>query len=202
MTMKGNLPSVLNRRGLLAGFTWTIATKPLPAAAEVQYELGPLKVVTEDDSSLAPTIIPPVSGALDPSEVTLEVTNRAFLELAVGGTSLGTISIDLYGKVAPATVNNFIGLCRGSNDVSYRGSSVFRVIPGLNIGLGDVAGKGDACVKLNSCVSASGGPVPAENFRILHSTSVDCLIKLACLRCSVRRSPVSPLCALMLLGTQ
>lgn len=66
-----------------------------------------------------------------------QVTQRCFMTLAVEGSALGTLTVDLWGKVAPKTVANFASLCTGGtsgNEPSYKGSSVFRVIPDLNIG--------------------------------------------------------------------
>jgi len=39
------------------------------------------------------------------------------------------------------------------------------------VGLGDIAGKGDKCVKSGTCVSAFGGPFLAETYSISHSVS-------------------------------
>ena len=136
---------------------------PQRAAAEKVSELGSV-------ASIDPPLMR--AGGVDPSEELLVVTERCFLDLASGGESLGRITVDLYGRVSPRTAGNFASLCRGTkNGVSYRGSTVFRVIPDLNIGMGDVAGGGDRCVKAGTCVSASGGPFPVENYEISHTVS-------------------------------
>lgn len=97
------------------------------------------------------------------------------MKFAVDEVPLGVITFDLYGKVAPKTVANFVSLCSGSgpSKETYKGSSVFRIIPGLNIGLGDIAGNGDACVKAGTCKSSfREGPFPVDNFDISHSESL------------------------------
>ena len=150
----------------------TSTTAPQRAFADVQYELGPLKMYTSDD----PKINPKTMGVspVDPAAAKLEVTERAFMKLEVDGQPAGAITFDLYGKDAPKTVENFSRLVRGEGGKSYKGSSVFRIIPGINIGFGDIAGGGDKCVKAGTCVSAlgpEGGPMPVENYDISHSVA-------------------------------
>lgn len=146
--------------------------------AEVQYELGPVKVYSDDDPAINPPTIPlDPAVTIDPSDpgTKLEVTERAFMKLEVAGKPAGSITFDLYGKAAPKTVENFVQLVKGGGGAtSYKGSSVFRIIPGLNIGFGDIAGGGDRCVKAGKCVSAlgrDGGPMPVENYAISHSVA-------------------------------
>ena len=143
--------------------------KGSPARAEKLYELGPLVLRTEDDPSINPTVLEPSALAIDPSVSLPAVTDRVFMKLSMDGKPVGVINFELFGKVAPKTVENFVSLCRGDGGRSYAGSSVFRVIPGLNIGFGDVGGGGDRCVKAGTCISAKGGPIRVENFDLLHS---------------------------------
>lgn len=44
-------------------------------------------------------------------------------------------AVQLYGKVVPDTVKNFVALLTGKNsaEVSYRGTEAYRVLDGLNI---------------------------------------------------------------------
>jgi cyclophilin family peptidyl-prolyl cis-trans isomerase len=60
-----------------------------------------------------------------------EVTHTAVLK-----TTMGTIEIELYGKDAPKTVENFVGLI---NRKFYDGILVHRVVPGFVIQAGDSA---------------------------------------------------------------
>lgn len=41
------------------------------------------------------------------------VTHRTFMELAVGGNSVGRVVFALYGNSLPRTVENFRALCTG-----------------------------------------------------------------------------------------
>jgi cyclophilin family peptidyl-prolyl cis-trans isomerase len=109
---------------------------------------------------------------LDPSVEELKVTDRASMILQADGKPFGVLEFDLYGQIAPKAVENFVKLCSpAEGSLSYTGSSVFRVIPGLNIGMGDVASGGDKCVKSGTCRSAFGGPFTADPSRISHSVS-------------------------------
>jgi cyclophilin family peptidyl-prolyl cis-trans isomerase len=53
---------------------------------------------------------------------------------AVFTTSMGTIELELYGRDAPKTVNNFVGLI---NQKFYDGILFHRVVPGFVIQAGD-----------------------------------------------------------------
>jgi peptidylprolyl isomerase len=67
----------------------------------------------------------------------MQVTQRCFLTLAIDGSIIGTLTVELWGKAAPKTVANFAALCSGGasgNGPRYKGASVFRAIPDLNIG--------------------------------------------------------------------
>lgn len=115
-------------QGLGLGFAAHILStmgRPQVAAAEVQYELGPVKVRSEDDPALQPKLLD-VPQAVDPSSQVghtsfpsccvllrrfeaqvyiativrqeLEVTDQASLEITVNGASIGSLTIDLFGK--------------------------------------------------------------------------------------------------------
>mmetsp|Transcript_56325 Transcript_56325/g.105663 ORF Transcript_56325/g.105663 Transcript_56325/m.105663 type:complete len:283 (+) Transcript_56325:115-963(+) len=158
--------------GVAAAVTTALSIRPDPASAEIVYELGPVVLRTDDDPSINPATLPPTASAIDPSTTTLEVTDRCFMKIAADGKLLGVVTFDLYGKAAPATVANFVSLCSGGASASYKGSSVFRVINGINIGMGDIAGGGDSCVKAGTCPSSfQGGPFPAENYDVMHTVS-------------------------------
>eukprot|EP00322_Chrysochromulina_rotalis_P006861 CAMPEP_0115890540 /NCGR_PEP_ID=MMETSP0287-20121206/33404_1 /TAXON_ID=412157 /ORGANISM="Chrysochromulina rotalis, Strain UIO044" /LENGTH=267 /DNA_ID=CAMNT_0003347315 /DNA_START=11 /DNA_END=815 /DNA_ORIENTATION=- len=61
-------------------------------------------------------------------------TAHARLHVTIGGRPVSVpLTIELYGKVVPKTVENFVRLCRGSNGANYQyaGSSIQRVIPGF-----------------------------------------------------------------------
>lgn len=79
------------------------------------------------------------------SEPQAEITDKVYLDVAIGGTSAGRIVIGLYGKDSPITADNFKGLCASvehpkfkTKTLSYQGSPFHRVIPNFMIQGGDV----------------------------------------------------------------
>jgi len=75
------------------------------------------------------------------------VTNKVFFDINIGGKFAGRIVFGLYGDVVPKTVANFVGLATGENnavsmstggDLSYKGTQIFRIIPGFMAQGGDV----------------------------------------------------------------
>jgi peptidylprolyl isomerase len=73
-----------------------------------------------------------------------EVTQRVFLDVAIGAAQPERIIIGLYGKDAPKCAKNFSTLCRGdlkskiSNiPLTYKGTKFHRVIPNFMLQSGD-----------------------------------------------------------------
>jgi peptidyl-prolyl cis-trans isomerase B (cyclophilin B) len=71
----------------------------------------------------------------------------------------------LYGDVAPKTASNFERLCAGDGGVSYKGSSVFRILKDFQISAGDIGSKKRGAAGKSSF----GEPFARENFRVQHS---------------------------------
>ncbi|CAM9716254.1 unnamed protein product [Ectocarpus sp. 12 AP-2014] len=94
-----------------------------------------------------------------------EVTQRAFMDITIGGSPSGRLVINLYGKVVPDTVKNFVALITGKNaaGVSYQGTEAYRVLDGLNIQMGAIGSRSG-----KSGVSSTGENIPQENFDIKH----------------------------------
>lgn len=66
-----------------------------------------------------------------------------YLEMSVGGASLGRTEIELKNDVAPKTAENLRVLCTGEKGFGYAGSGFHRVIPGFMCQGGDfTAGNG------------------------------------------------------------
>ena len=97
-------------------------------------------------------------------------THRATLSIRVGEQPL-ELSFELFGRVVPKTVDNFVRLCRGSaggdsgggggaNARRYAGTKLQRVIPGFMAQGGATdGGYGE---------SADGGKFPDESFALSH----------------------------------
>lgn len=67
------------------------------------------------------------------------VTNKVFFDITIGGKPAGRIVFGLFGDVVPKTVANFLGLTEGTHDgLKYKGTQLFRIIPGFMAQGGDV----------------------------------------------------------------
>lgn len=90
------------------------------------------------------------------------VTNKVFFDITIGGEPAGRITFGLFGDVVPKTVANFIGLATvGSAGLKYKGTQMFKIIPGFMVQGGDVLfdnGSGG--------VSIYGNAFADENFDI------------------------------------
>lgn len=51
----------------------------------------------------------------------VETTARAFMDISIGGMEAGRLEFDLFGAVAPKTVENFRCLCTGEKGVGVQG---------------------------------------------------------------------------------
>ncbi|XP_074602331.1 peptidyl-prolyl cis-trans isomerase 6-like [Brevipalpus obovatus] len=95
----------------------------------------------------------------------VKVTHRVKFDVSIGGRDVGTITLGLFGDVAPKTVKNFVTLAdRGFEGYGYRGTPFHRVVPNFMIQGGDVTqhnGYGG--------LSIYGERFPDENFLIKHS---------------------------------
>lgn len=61
----------------------------------------------------------------------VEVTHEVTFDLRVGRRNVGSVTMALFGTIAPKTVKNFATLAdpQGFNGYSYRNSKFHRVIP-------------------------------------------------------------------------
>ena len=87
-----------------------------------------------------------------------------FLEISVGGETVGRVAIELKADIVPLTVANFLDLVRGTSGYGYAGSVIHRVLPGFMCQGGDIE-NGDG----SGNKSAAGGHFPDENFALEHS---------------------------------
>lgn len=60
-----------------------------------------------------------------------------FLDIDIDGTRIGRLEVELRQDIAPKTVANFIGLCKGDPVKGYKGTTLHRIIPGFMAQGGD-----------------------------------------------------------------
>lgn len=98
---------------------------------------------------------------IDPGLEEPEITDRIYLDFTLDGGAPQRLTIGLYGGIVPQTVNNFKSLVRSG----YVGTSVYRVVPGLTVQLGDVLQNGGRSGR----AATEDGTLALENVRVKHS---------------------------------
>lgn len=71
--------------------------------------------------------------------------SRCFLQLVVGGQPLGRLVVECRDDVVPLTVNNFKGLCAGTYEAGYKGTTLHRIIPQFMAQVGCTSGVYSSC---------------------------------------------------------
>ncbi|GJQ74398.1 hypothetical protein Trydic_g21271 [Trypoxylus dichotomus] len=90
--------------------------------------------------------MPPISGELPK----LKPRPLCYMDFRVkDGVYLGRIIIELYADYVPLTVDNFLGLIKGTKGYRYRGCKIYNIVKGQYLETGDVTmnnGKGGTSI--------------------------------------------------------
>ena len=99
-----------------------------------------------------------------PPEEPNQKNSIVFLDIKIGSNPKKRIKIELFNNIVPKTANNFRSLCTGENNITYKGTKLFRIIKKIFIQGGDFE-KNDG----TGGYSIYGEKFEDENFYYSHS---------------------------------
>lgn len=117
---------------------------------------------TDAPAAPATTAVATHAPDIDPALNEPAITDRAFFDVSVASASPRRVVIGLYGELLPRVVENFKSLVSDG----YSGTSVYRIVPGLTIQLGDVLRNGG---KSGRPAINDGVPFHPDNYRVSHT---------------------------------
>ncbi|KZV25749.1 hypothetical protein F511_04810 [Dorcoceras hygrometricum] len=143
-------------------------TCPICRASAVR---PPEEEVGPPESTIGDDVVSSRLEAKKSKEDLKEVTHKVFFDIEIDGKPAGRVTMGLFGKTVPKTVENFRALCTGEKGVGkqgkalhYKGSTMHRIIPSFMIQGGDFTlgdGRGGE--------SIYGEKFADENFKIKHT---------------------------------
>lgn len=141
----------ISRRAVLQAACLTLISTPL------QTRSAPSEEVKQEAAQEEK----PISD-IDPITDEPEITDRVYIDLSIPGQPSRRLIIGLYGNLTPRTVDNFKRLAENG----YADTSVYRIVPGLTIQMGDVLGNGG---KSGRPAIDDGRPFLPDNYRVKHT---------------------------------
>ncbi|XP_075466495.1 peptidyl-prolyl cis-trans isomerase F, mitochondrial-like isoform X1 [Ascaphus truei] len=87
-----------------------------------------------------------------------------YMDIVADGEPLERITFKLRADVVPKTAENFRALCTGEKGFGYKGSTIYRIIPGFMCEGGDITNNNGTGGR-----SIYGNRFPDENFTLKHT---------------------------------
>lgn len=108
------------------------------------------------------------STTIDPSINLPKITSKVYLDIKLPTyKEHRRLIIGLFGEVMPKATQNFQTLCSNTNDISYAGTTFYRVISDTSI-QGGAIGKDVNSGKSGTSSFEDGQPFEPDNYNILH----------------------------------
>jgi peptidyl-prolyl cis-trans isomerase B (cyclophilin B) len=132
----------------------SFATKSI---ASIMTSASSVALLTSSQSALADD----EGVTIDPTVDLPKITNKAYLDVKFGKYKTKRMVIGLFGDVMPKATENFLSLCSNGDNLSYAGTTFYRVISDMTIqggAIGSSSGK-----------SSSSAILQPDNYNIKHT---------------------------------